>query len=106
MTCTEEEAAARTGVQAARLRVWTAEGWVRPARGPEGPVFDALDLARIALVARLRDELELGDEALPVVLSLLDQMHGMRAEMRRLCAALDALPPELRARIAQATAEG
>ena len=105
MRCGEAEAAERVGVTLARVRVWTAEGWVRPAAGVRGPVFDALDLERLRLLARLSDELEIGEEALPVVLSLLDQLHGMRREMRRLAAALDRLPPELRAQVVEGARE-
>ncbi len=100
MRFAETEAAARAGVSLARVQVWATEGWVRPAQGAAGPVFDALDVERLRLLARLSDELDLGEEALPVVLSLIDQLHGMRREMRRLAVALDRLPPELRAQVA------
>ncbi|MDF2231822.1 chaperone modulator CbpM [Albimonas sp. CAU 1670] len=111
MSIDETEAAARAGVAVARVRIWAAEGWVRPAQGARGPVFDALDVERLRLLTRLSDELEIGEEALPVVLSLLDQLHGLRREMRRLGRALDRLPPELRAQVAadcaaEAEAEG
>lgn len=100
----ETEAARRAGVTVARVQVWATEGWVRPAQGDAGPMFDALDVERLRLLARLSDELDLGEEALPVVLSLIDQLHGMRREMRRLALALDRLPPELRAQVAAACA--
>lgn len=43
--------------------------------------------------------MELGDEALPVVLSLLDQLYAARAVLSRLGDALEHLPPEVRAEV-------
>lgn len=100
----DEAAAAReAGVTRAALRLWVEAGWVRPAEGETGAVFDELDLARARLVARLRDDLGLDDEALPVVLSLIDQVHGLRRRVRAMTEAVDRLPPDLRAEIRRAT---
>ena len=32
------------------LRFWVQEGWVRPAQGEQGPVFDDIDVARLRLL--------------------------------------------------------
>ncbi len=56
----------------ATLRVWVEEGWICQAADDAGPVFDELDLARARLLARLHNDLGLDNEALPVVLSLID----------------------------------
>ena len=96
----EREAVETLGtVTVSELRVWVSEGWVTPARTEDGPAFDAADLARLRLVRDLRDDLGLDEEAIPVVLSLLDQVHGLRRELRALAAAVDALPPEARAAV-------
>lgn len=69
------------------LYAWMAQDWVRPTRqGPE-LLFADIDVARLTLILELR-ELEIGTGAMPVVLSLLDQMHQQRREMRRAAAAL------------------
>ena len=78
------------GLDAATLEIWVAHGWVRPARQGGRPVFEEIDIARVRLILELRDSMEVGDQAMPVVLSLLDQLHATRDEMRRLCAALEA----------------
>jgi chaperone modulatory protein CbpM len=83
----------------AELRVWCEAGWVSPARGEAGPVFDEVDLARIRLVRELRDDLGLDEEAVPVVLSLVDQLYGMRREFRALARAVDQQPAEVAAHI-------
>jgi chaperone modulatory protein CbpM len=77
-------------------------GWVRPAGGPVGPVFDDLDVARIRLVCDLRKDLSLPADSVPVILSLLDQIHGLRRELRDLAAAVDDQPDDTRRAIVAA----
>jgi chaperone modulatory protein CbpM len=81
-----------------RLRVWVREGWIKPvdekARG-----FSEADLARAALIRDLLDELGFGEDEVPVVLSLIDQIHGLRNELRCLVEAIDAAPEDARAEI-------
>jgi chaperone modulatory protein CbpM len=83
-------------VRLAELRAWVAEGWIHPAQGHGGPVFDELDVARVRLVRDLREEVSLPAESLPVVLSLLDQLHGLRRQLRGLAGAVDRQPEEVR----------
>ncbi len=83
----------------AELRVWCEAGWVAPALGEAGPVFDEVDLARIRLVVELRDDLALDEEAIPVVLSLVDQLYGVRRELRALARAVDQQPEEVAAHV-------
>ncbi|MEN8836530.1 MAG: chaperone modulator CbpM, partial [Celeribacter marinus] len=71
------------------LRLWVREGWVKPAESERGPVFDDLDIARVRLLCDLRKDMSLPSEAVPVVLSLLDQIHGLRRELRDLAGAVD-----------------
>jgi chaperone modulatory protein CbpM len=70
----------------AQLQEWIAEGMLRAEPGPS---FTEIDVARIALIMELRNELALDDAALPVVLSLLDQLYTLRREL----AALRGAPP-------------
>ena len=58
------------------LRLWVREGWVQPAQGELGPVFDEVDVARVRLLCDLRKEMALPSDALPVVLALIDRLHG------------------------------
>ena len=53
------------------LRLWVREGWVRPAQGNAGPVFDDLDVARIRLLCDLRKEMALPTDAMTPVLTLM-----------------------------------
>ena len=100
----EAEVAAMLGtVGVAELRVWCEAGWVSPAQpgvpGEAEPVFDEMDLARVRLVRELRDDLGLDEGAIPVVLSLVDQLYGVRRELRALARAVEQQPDEVAAPI-------
>jgi len=96
----EEEVLLRiTSVSAAQLRIWVSEQWVRPAGSDAGPVFNEADVARIRLVSMLHNELELGGEAIPVILSLIDQVHDLREQIRIISQAIDAQPSEIRSKL-------
>ncbi len=82
------------GVDERTLEVWVAHDWVRPRREAGRPVFEEVDVARVQLIVELRDELEVGESAIPVVLSLLDQLHATRAQVRRVMSALEGVGPE------------
>lgn len=87
------------------LRAWVREGWVRPREGAAGPVFDDVDLARIRLVCDLRKEMSIPADALPVVLSLIDQLHAARRDLRCLAAAVADQSDERRRAILEAYRE-
>ena len=76
------------GLDADTLQVWITQDWVRPLRREGQPLFEDVDVARVRLIVELRDELEVGERAMPVVLSLLDELHATRRDMRRLAEAL------------------
>ena len=89
-------------VELRELRLWVEMGWVKPAGSEHGPVFDDLDVARIRLVCDLRKDMDLPTDAVPVVLSLLDQIHGLRRELRGLAGAVDAQPAQIRQAVIEA----
>lgn len=73
-----------SGLQRADLERWIANGWVRPDGAAGGYVFREVDVARARLIRDLRDEMDVNEAALPVVLSLLDQLYDLRRRMRDL----------------------
>lgn len=96
----ERQAAEAVGViTVSELRIWVSEGWVRPASGGGGQKFDEVDVARIRLVCELRESLGLDEDAVPLVLSLIDQLHGLRGELKALGAAIEDQPAEIRAQV-------
>ena len=84
------------GLQIADLTRWVEMAWIRPDGRPGAWVFREIDVARIRLIVELRDELSLDEEALPTVLSLMDQLYEARRHMRALRHALAAAPTEVR----------
>ena len=83
----------------ARLRVFVEAGCVVPVESEGGPVFAEADLARLELLCELWEDFGLEEEALALVMSLIDQVHGLRHEMRCLARAVETEPEEVRARI-------
>lgn len=88
-----------TRLTRARLTTYVKHEFLRPTQSESGPVFDAADLARIELICDLTEQFDLEGDALGVVLSLIDQLHGVRGELRRIMAAIEAQPDEVRQQI-------
>ncbi len=85
-----------TGLDEAELGRWIEASWVH-ARGVRGAwQFDAVDVARIKLIHTLRHEMDISEPAMPVVLSLLDQLYELRRNAAKLNTALASLPPQAR----------
>ncbi len=87
------------GLSESDLRIWIEYGWIRPARAPDDYVFSELDVARASLIADLRQRMGINDEAMPVVLDLMDQIYGLRRELRRVLDVVDQQPEPERSRI-------
>jgi chaperone modulatory protein CbpM len=99
MTATVDQITRVYRLERLELETWIAHRWLRPRQTTEGPVFDEVDEARIALIRELRDVLQVNDETLDVVLSLLDQLYATRRLVRTLNEAVIGLPEPLRAQI-------
>ncbi|MGB2933416.1 MAG: MerR family transcriptional regulator [Methyloceanibacter sp.] len=81
-----------------RLRVWVRQGWIRPVAKAE-EAFTEADMARAALIRDLEDKLGFDEEQVPVLLSLIDQIHGLRVELKTILEVLDDLPEDVRATV-------
>lgn len=82
------------------LEEWISARWVTPLGEPGDWQFSAIDLARIRLIREIHHDLGIDAEAIPVVLSLLDQLHSTRRTLHALLDAIERAPAEVRARIA------
>ena len=82
-----------------RLHRWIRLGWVRPDRVEGAAVFDDVDVARVRLLHDLEHEMEFDEDTVPLLLSLLDQIHGLRNELKSLVSAVDQQPQDIRERI-------
>ena len=90
------------GLERRELARWVEESWVLPERQDETWVFHEVDIARVELILDMRREFAVDDEAMPLVLSLLDQIYSLRRQMRRLSDAIEGQPPEVQDAIRQA----
>ncbi len=84
------------GLHLADVSRWVELAWVRPDGQPGAWLFREIDVARVRLIVELRDELSLDEEALPTVLSLMDQLYEARRHMRALRHALASASPDVR----------
>jgi chaperone modulatory protein CbpM len=98
-----DEFLARLGaIDRAEINRWIENRWLLPERREESWVFGEVDIARAELIVEIRREFAVDDDALSLVLGLLDQVYGLRRQMRRLCDALAAQPPEIQEAIGRA----
>jgi chaperone modulatory protein CbpM len=101
MTDIWEAARALEGVSVEELHLWIGAGWVLPDRSAAEPVLDPVDLARARFIHALMSELAIEAETVPVVLALVDQIHGLRRELKRLAGAVSRQPEPIRQAIVQ-----
>jgi chaperone modulatory protein CbpM len=81
MIITKLEFLERARIDPPTLEVWIEEEWLIPTRSAPEPVFSEADLARAKLIHDLIDDMGVNAEGVGVVLSLLDQLHGLRRAM-------------------------
>jgi len=90
------------GLDRRELTRWVENRWVLPERYGQTWLFHEVDVARVELIFEIRHEFAIDDEAVPLVLGLLDQVYGLRRQLRRLCDALSTQPPEVKTAIERA----
>ncbi|MGZ3652896.1 MAG: chaperone modulator CbpM [Bdellovibrionota bacterium] len=71
------EACSEAGVQKGYVVRCLRAHWVSPAF-PEESSLDESDLARLRLIATLQEDFGVNDEAVPVILHLLDQIYLLK----------------------------
>lgn len=92
------------GLSEDRLDVWTTEGLVRPTLRGGTVLYREVDVARLRLLVTLEDDLAVERDTVPVIVELLDQIHGLRRALRVLGEAVARQPDEVRADIRAAVA--
>jgi chaperone modulatory protein CbpM len=84
-------------VEVSEVERWIGLDLVVPEGSGEARRFRSIDVARVRLILELKRDCGIDEAALPVVLSLLDQLYRTREQMRRLVGALEeTLPPALK----------
>jgi chaperone modulatory protein CbpM len=90
------------GLERRELARWVENRWVLPERHAETWVFHEVDVARVELIHDIRRDFAIDDEAMGLVLGLLDQVYGLRRQMRRLCDAVATQPQDAQEAIRRA----
>jgi chaperone modulatory protein CbpM len=89
----------RARLDAQLLQTWVEAGWLKPHQQATELWFSEIDLARAELIHDLGDDLGVNEHGVDVVLSLVDQVHGLRRTVRELLIALGRQPESLRREI-------
>lgn len=82
-----------------RLDRWIDEGWITPHAPSSEKAFNDLDRTRADLICYLIDDLDIQEDAVPLILSLLDQIYGLRGELRTLAEAVTTFPSSVQAEV-------
>lgn len=83
------------------LLAWIQDGVLAPHRDEQGYLFDRVDESRVALACDLHYRMGLEHASLPVILSLIDQLHDVRHHLRALTRAVAEQPDAVQAEISQ-----
>jgi len=84
MMLTLQQVVQEISVTRSEVTEWIDQSWVLPIEEDGELLFDDVDCARIRLIMELRRDLEVNDEAIPVVLRLLDQIYSLRRTLEDL----------------------
>jgi chaperone modulatory protein CbpM len=86
----EDLVAAISELQRSDIDAWIREELITPRQDAGTLYFSDMDCARVRLICTLHYELEIDMDALPVVLSLLDQLYDTRQRLLSLTASVAA----------------
>ncbi len=108
---TTDQVLARIEVKRTELVRWVEQRWVLPelaeeSGGAAAYRFDEVDLARLRLIAELRRDFDVNEEAMPVILQLLDQVYALRRALGELQDAIELLPEDARGQLDALLREG
>jgi chaperone modulatory protein CbpM len=78
MIVSKLELLALTGVPSQTLNLWLQEEWLMPIDTGDEAVFSERDVARALLIKDLNDDMGINVAGIDIVLSLIDQLHGVR----------------------------
>jgi chaperone modulatory protein CbpM len=87
-------------LEVTELSIWIEHRWVQPDIGESGGwAFREIDVARVRLIYDLRRRLDVAEETVPLVLSLLDQLYDLRCTVKAMTQALKDQAPEVQAAV-------
>jgi chaperone modulatory protein CbpM len=86
-------------IEVTTLNVWIEQGWLAPETTDRGQLFSDADVARGRLILDLIETMGVNDAGVDVIMDLLDQIHGLRATLRDLVAAVEDQGTDVKLRI-------
>ncbi len=102
MTLTEKELIETVArLTSDRLTEYLAAEIVIPEQSDQGLVYHSIDVARLELACELHEQYDMEADALSMMISLIDQMHGLRAELREVLNAVEAQPEPVRQQLVE-----
>jgi chaperone modulatory protein CbpM len=84
MKISREEFLSLSGMEGETLNAWIEDEWLIPSGSTVELSFSEIDIARARLIRELRVDFGVNDEAVGVILNLVDQLYGMRRTLREL----------------------
>jgi len=78
MMISKQEFLIRAHLERETLEMWIREEWLIPGQSAGELTFSDADIARAQLIRDLKNDLGVNDEGVGVILSLVDQVHGLR----------------------------
>jgi chaperone modulatory protein CbpM len=87
------------GLSQVELVSWIERGWVLPDTAETGFVFHEIDVARVRLIDDLRRSMAVDEDAVALVLSLLDQVYELRSRMKSVLHVLETQPPDVQSAV-------
>ncbi len=84
-----------TDLTQVELTTWVERGWVIPDPTGSSFEFHEIDVARVRLIHDLRRCMDVGEDTMPLVLSLLDQVYELRSRLKSVLQAVEAQPQDV-----------
>ena len=83
MKLSKQEFLSLSGIEHDTLTAWIDEEWLIPSASSAELSFSDIDVARARLICDLKIDLGVNDAGVGVILSLLDQLHGLRRTLKQ-----------------------
>ncbi len=74
---------------------------ISPVQTPKGPRYYTVDVRRLTLLCELTDDFEVNEDALVIIMSLLDQLHGTQSKLEQILKAIAQEPTETKLRLSK-----
>ncbi len=99
MKTTEELLREIGGLTDELLAAWINEGWIQPKESRSAIYFTDVDVARIRMIRDFRIRMQIDEESIRLMLNLIDQVYGLRLQLKTLSRAVATLPEDMRRQV-------